>query len=143
MTVDAITKPGIDALCIVSKDGIYGSLGRIIHECGKTFIGIGGRPRSTVLDNACDIYINLVNMYNGIELSRELTPEEKIDNAIEKLGGGCVRLSSVGIELSAKGFNIREYGHCKLMELIESLGCYTITQDENNELDKYIEKRTR
>lgn len=140
VTLDALRKPGVDALCVVSRDGIYSSLARVVRESGKTFIGAGGVPASRAFIDSCDIYIDLVNLGRDNKPSGT-SAAEMIDQAIESGGGGRVLLSEVGQRLSSMGFNVRDYGCFKLVEVIDQIGGYEVTEDPDNYVVKYIEKK--
>jgi len=126
VTMDAIKMPKVDCFCVVSNDGIYSALARPLKLFSKTFLVLGTHRTNQALVNACDIFQKLEKRDAAIED----TPEYFIDAAIERAGGGKVLFSRLGIELSCLGFNIREWGHENLIDLITSLKCYTVTSSE-------------
>jgi uncharacterized LabA/DUF88 family protein len=134
VTMDAIKIPDIDCFCVVSNDGIYSALARPLKLFSKTFLVLGTHRTHTALINACDIFQKLDKRGGD-------TPEGFIDAAIERAGGGKILFSRLGIELGFLGFNLRDWGHEKLIDLIASLKRYTITSTEQIGV-VYVERNT-
>lgn len=135
--IDVVSGTTADAVCIVSRDGIYSALARVVRATGKTFIVVGSTPTSAALMTVADIYIPLEHM--DVPVREVLPPKEAINAAINALGGGRVLMADLGNELIKQRFCVQEQGFAKLIDLIYSLGGYIITTGENNPLEKWIE----
>lgn len=129
---DAITCDDIDAICIISGDGIYGALGRAIRERGKQFIGVGKANASRAFVVSCDTFIRLSFIKNP-----KGVPLEEINSAIESLGGNP-RLSLLGLKLQTTGFTPKKYGYLRMIDLFQNIQGYTLTQDAENGLDWFV-----
>lgn len=123
----------VDAVCIVSRDGIYSALARVVRNAGKRFIIAGSIHINPALVDVADIYIPLENE------DELIPPKEAINAAINALGGGRVLMADLGNELIKRHFCVQDQGFTKLIDMVYSLGGYIITTGENNPLEKWIE----
>lgn len=118
----AIKERKIDAICIVSNDGIYSSPKRVFHKYEKRFLVIGTNVANRALEDAADTFMLL----EGTD-PRSSTPEEVIDEMISN-NGGMMRLSDLGNAVWGLLPNYKVMGFRNMMEYIASLG-FPIEQD--------------
>lgn len=115
-TVCAIQEPFLDAVCIVSNDGIYHALKRVLHKHGKKLYVVGTTLASRVLEDAADTFTRLEG-----DDPRATAPEDIVAEVIAR-NGGQMRLSELGNSVWGLLPNYKALGFKGMREYIASLG---------------------
>ena len=118
----AITDKKIDAIVIVSNDGIYHTLKRILHKYDKKFYVIGTSFANQVLIDSSDSFERIEKA--GFDEG----PKEALISIVAR-NSGKMRLAELGNEARGLIPDYRSIGFRNLSDYVASLGGFLISED--------------
>ena len=132
--MDILYSNRVDGFCICSSDSDFTRLAARLRESGKQVIGMGEKAKeTTAMVSACQTYkfldlITQSDLNNQASLADENQIKQEIEEIIESSELEGYALSSyIGVSLKRRhpGFDSRNYGCAKLLDLFKKLGFKT------------------
>lgn len=136
----------IDTYIIVSSDSDYTQVAKTIRMEGKKFIGIGRKNTSTMLKNACDIFISIENIKNEDDSDNEdenIQNTQNIQNKPDIQNKYITKFENIDIELEYIIKSFRDDKKIQISKLKKNLTQIADTktiykQDEYRYFDNYL-----
>lgn len=146
--MDLLYSNHFNIFCIISSDSDFTRLASRIRENGIAIYGFGTDKTPESLIKACDKFIYLENLtkiekkstvaLSGRKTADELKKNKKLINlikeAIEKrkdnLGWATLGLIGTHIKNTKPDFNVKDYGHAKLTNLIKTIDIFEFKLDK-------------